>query len=145
MEAEGKEVQRDAFGHVKLDSINPGKYFADTVSAMIGAEKVRARPDGGRARARARPGACPSVRRASPHARMARARGVCTQVLVQEGRVLRHINIVLEGDVRENDHTRGVGELVGSWSLFSGHPTSHKVVGGTQVQTLIGWNPMSTQ
>ena len=40
MEAEGKEVQRDAFGHVKLDSINPGKYFADTFSGLIGAEKV---------------------------------------------------------------------------------------------------------
>ena len=35
-----EQVQRDAFGHVKLDSINPGKYFADTFSALIGAEKV---------------------------------------------------------------------------------------------------------
>lgn len=34
--------------------------------------------------------------------------------------------------MRENEHSRSVGELVGSWSLFSGHPTSHKVVGGTQ-------------
>ena len=42
MEADGKEVQRDAFGHVKLDSINPGKYFADTFSALIGAEKASA-------------------------------------------------------------------------------------------------------
>ena len=40
MEAEGKPVMRDAFGHVKLDSINPGKYFADTFSGLIGAEKV---------------------------------------------------------------------------------------------------------
>lgn len=30
MEEQGQTVQRDAFGHVKLDSINPGKYFADT-------------------------------------------------------------------------------------------------------------------
>ena len=46
MEAEGKEVQRDAFGHVKLDSINPGKYFADTFSGLIGAEKVLVQKSG---------------------------------------------------------------------------------------------------
>jgi pyrophosphate--fructose-6-phosphate 1-phosphotransferase len=51
MEAEGKEVQRDAFGHVKLDSINPGKYFADTISTMIGAEKVLVQKSGYFARA----------------------------------------------------------------------------------------------
>jgi len=51
MEAEGKEVQRDAFGHVKLDSINPGKYFADTIAAMIGAEKVLVQKSGYFARA----------------------------------------------------------------------------------------------
>jgi len=51
MEAEGKEVQRDAFGHVKLDTINPGKYFADTVAAMIGAEKVLVQKSGYYARA----------------------------------------------------------------------------------------------
>merc|ERR1719399_2770723 len=51
MEAEGKEVARDAFGHVKLDSINPGKYFADTISGMIGAEKVLVQKSGYYARA----------------------------------------------------------------------------------------------
>jgi len=51
MEAEGKEVQRDAFGHVKLDTINPGKYFADTISTMIGAEKVLVQKSGYFARA----------------------------------------------------------------------------------------------
>merc|ERR1712167_445704 len=51
MESEGKEVQRDAFGHVKLDSINPGKYFADTISGMIGAEKVLVQKSGYYARA----------------------------------------------------------------------------------------------
>ena len=53
MEAEGKEVQRDAFGHVKLDSINPGKYFADTLSGLIGAEKVLVQKSGYFARAAA--------------------------------------------------------------------------------------------
>ena len=51
MEQEGKQVQRDAFGHVKLDSINPGKYFADTFSALIGAEKVLVQKSGYFARA----------------------------------------------------------------------------------------------
>merc|ERR1719240_2273120 len=35
MEAEGQEVQRDAFGHVKLDSINPGKPFPYEKSAWF--------------------------------------------------------------------------------------------------------------
>lgn len=42
MEEQGQTVQRDAFGHVKLDSINPGKYFADNISKMIDAEKAPA-------------------------------------------------------------------------------------------------------
>jgi len=46
LEAEGKEVERDAFGHVKLDLINPGKYFADTFSGLIGAEKVMVQKSG---------------------------------------------------------------------------------------------------
>merc|ERR1712083_1036507 len=46
MEAEGKTVERDAFGHVKLDMINPGKYFADTFSSLIGAEKVLVQKSG---------------------------------------------------------------------------------------------------
>jgi pyrophosphate--fructose-6-phosphate 1-phosphotransferase len=51
MEAEGKEVQRDAFGHVKLDAINPGKYFADSFSALLGCEKVLVQKSGYFARA----------------------------------------------------------------------------------------------
>merc|ERR1719271_1397049 len=51
MESQGQEGQRDAFGHVKLDTINPGKYFADTISAMIGAEKVLVQKSGYYARA----------------------------------------------------------------------------------------------
>mmetsp|Transcript_4433 Transcript_4433/g.7426 ORF Transcript_4433/g.7426 Transcript_4433/m.7426 type:complete len:421 (-) Transcript_4433:428-1690(-) len=53
MEAEGKAVERDAFGHVKLDAINPGKYFADTFSNLIGAEKVLVQKSGYYARAAA--------------------------------------------------------------------------------------------
>ncbi|MDR1497085.1 MAG: pyrophosphate--fructose-6-phosphate 1-phosphotransferase [Puniceicoccales bacterium] len=32
-------VPRDAFGHVKLDNVNAGKWFADKLAPLIGAEK----------------------------------------------------------------------------------------------------------
>ena len=35
-----RRCPRDAFGHVKLDAINPGKWFGDQFAKMIGAEKV---------------------------------------------------------------------------------------------------------
>jgi pyrophosphate--fructose-6-phosphate 1-phosphotransferase len=40
MIARGEEPQRDAFGHVKLDTINPGAWFAKQFAALIGAEKT---------------------------------------------------------------------------------------------------------
>ena len=40
MEAKGQEVPRDAFGHVKLDAVNPGKWFGEQFAEMIGAEKT---------------------------------------------------------------------------------------------------------
>ena len=40
MEARGEEVPRDAFGHVKLDKVNPGKYFSEHLAQMIDAEKT---------------------------------------------------------------------------------------------------------
>jgi diphosphate-dependent phosphofructokinase len=46
MEAEGETVPRDAFGHVKLDAVNPGKYFADRIAKKIGAEKVLVQKSG---------------------------------------------------------------------------------------------------
>ncbi|WP_269538787.1 pyrophosphate--fructose-6-phosphate 1-phosphotransferase [Cerasicoccus fimbriatus] len=39
MEAAGQEVPRDAFGHVKLDAVNPGKYFGSKFAEALGAEK----------------------------------------------------------------------------------------------------------
>lgn len=39
-EAKGEEIVRDAFGHVKLDTINPGAWFGKQFAAMIGAEKT---------------------------------------------------------------------------------------------------------
>ena len=46
MEAAGKEVPRDAFGHVRLDEVNPGQYFAKEFAAKIGAEKTLVQKSG---------------------------------------------------------------------------------------------------
>ena len=46
MEADGQTVPRDAFGHIKLDAINPGQYFANTIAERIGAEKVLVQKSG---------------------------------------------------------------------------------------------------
>ncbi len=46
MEAKGEEVPRDAFGHAKLDAVNPGKWFGDQFAKMIGAEKVLVQKSG---------------------------------------------------------------------------------------------------
>jgi len=46
MEANGEEVPRDPFGHVKLDLVNPGKYFAEKFASKIGAEKVMVQKSG---------------------------------------------------------------------------------------------------
>lgn len=53
MEADGQEVPRDAFGHVKLDAVNPGKYFAEQFAEKIGAEKVLVQKSGYYSRAAA--------------------------------------------------------------------------------------------
>lgn len=46
MEANGAEIPRDAFGHVKLDKINPGAYFATRLSQLVGAEKTLVQKSG---------------------------------------------------------------------------------------------------
>lgn len=46
MESRGEEVPRDAFGHVKLDAVNPGKWFGQQFAEMIGAEKVLVQKSG---------------------------------------------------------------------------------------------------
>ena len=40
MEAAGEEVPRDAFGHAKLDAVNPGKWFGSQFAKLLDAEKV---------------------------------------------------------------------------------------------------------
>lgn len=46
LERTGKEVERDAFGHVKLDTINPGKWFAKKFGKTVGAEKQMVQKSG---------------------------------------------------------------------------------------------------
>lgn len=53
MQAKGQEVPRDAFGHVKLDAVNPGKWFGEQFAQMLGAEKVLVQKSGYFARAAA--------------------------------------------------------------------------------------------
>ena len=42
----GKPVPRDAFGHVKLDDLNPGKWFGEQMKSRLGAEKVLVQKSG---------------------------------------------------------------------------------------------------
>ncbi len=46
MEAAGEQVPRDAFGHVKLDAVNPGAWFAQQFASRIGAEKTMVQKSG---------------------------------------------------------------------------------------------------
>lgn len=46
LEAQGKEIPRDAFGHVKLDKVNVGQWYADTLAGKIGADKVLVQKSG---------------------------------------------------------------------------------------------------
>ncbi len=53
LEAAGEEVQRDPFGHVKLDTINPGQWFAKQFAEKLGAEKTMVQKSGYYSRAAA--------------------------------------------------------------------------------------------
>ncbi len=53
MESKGQDVPRDAFGHPRLDKINPGAWFADQFAEMLGAEKTLVQKSGYYSRAAA--------------------------------------------------------------------------------------------
>jgi pyrophosphate--fructose-6-phosphate 1-phosphotransferase len=53
MEAAGEDVPRDAFGHAKLDAVNPGVWFGKQFAKLLGAEKVLIQKSGYFARAAA--------------------------------------------------------------------------------------------
>ncbi|MCK4956941.1 MAG: pyrophosphate--fructose-6-phosphate 1-phosphotransferase [Candidatus Cloacimonetes bacterium] len=46
MEANGEVVARDAFGHVRIDEINPGQWFAKQFAKKLSAEKVLVQKSG---------------------------------------------------------------------------------------------------
>ncbi|WP_392508599.1 pyrophosphate--fructose-6-phosphate 1-phosphotransferase [Naumannella halotolerans] len=46
MQAAGDDVPRDPFGHVRLDEVNPGAWFADKFADRLGAEKVMVQKSG---------------------------------------------------------------------------------------------------
>ena len=46
MEKAGEEVPRDPFGHVQLDKINPGQWFAKQFADALGADKVLVQKSG---------------------------------------------------------------------------------------------------
>ncbi|HZJ39959.1 MAG TPA: pyrophosphate--fructose-6-phosphate 1-phosphotransferase, partial [Demequina sp.] len=46
IEEAGGKVKKDPFGHVKLDTINPGNWFAQQFADRIGAEKVMVQKSG---------------------------------------------------------------------------------------------------
>lgn len=46
LEREGQEVARDAFGHIRLERINPGAWFADQFAKRLSAEKVLVQKSG---------------------------------------------------------------------------------------------------
>ena len=55
IEGSGEEVPRDAFGHVRLDDINPGQWFANQFSEALEADKTLIQKSGYFARS-AKPG-----------------------------------------------------------------------------------------
>jgi len=46
LERSGQEVARDPFGHVKIDKVNPGQWFAGQFAELLGAEKVLVQKSG---------------------------------------------------------------------------------------------------
>ena len=53
MESSGVEVERDAFGHVKLDKVNVGSWFSKKFAGLVAAEKAQVQKSGYFARAAA--------------------------------------------------------------------------------------------
>ena len=45
-EAAGEEVQRDAYGHPRIDTLNPGQWFAKQLTERLGAQKSMVQKSG---------------------------------------------------------------------------------------------------
>ena len=59
LERSGEEVPRDPFGHVKIDQINPGAWFASQFAELLGARKAMVQKSGYFSRSAARQPARP--------------------------------------------------------------------------------------
>ena len=46
MKSNNKEIEKDSFGHVRLDKIKPGEWFSNQFSLTIGAEKTLVQKSG---------------------------------------------------------------------------------------------------
>jgi pyrophosphate--fructose-6-phosphate 1-phosphotransferase len=46
MQSRGQEVERDAFGHIKLDKVNVGDWFSKQFAKLVGAEKTLVQKSG---------------------------------------------------------------------------------------------------
>jgi pyrophosphate--fructose-6-phosphate 1-phosphotransferase len=46
LERSGAEVPRDPFGHVKIDKVNPGEWFASKFAELLDAQKVLVQKSG---------------------------------------------------------------------------------------------------
>ena len=46
LESSGEEVRRDAFGHVRLDEVNPGQWYAEKIAQWTNAKKVLVQKSG---------------------------------------------------------------------------------------------------
>ncbi|MBK8445762.1 MAG: pyrophosphate--fructose-6-phosphate 1-phosphotransferase [Micropruina sp.] len=53
MQKAGQEVARDAFGHIRLDKVNPGAWFGKQFAEMLGAQKTLVQKSGYYARSAA--------------------------------------------------------------------------------------------
>ncbi len=86
MEEAGEAVPRDPFGHVQLDKINPGQWFAKQFAAALGAEKVLVQKSGYFSRsARANDADLALIRRCTDYAVDAALRGQSGVVGEDEG------------------------------------------------------------
>ncbi|HEY4321378.1 MAG TPA: pyrophosphate--fructose-6-phosphate 1-phosphotransferase [Gemmatimonadales bacterium] len=96
MTARGESIQVDAFGHVRLDTINPGAWFGRQFAAMIGAEKTLVQKSGYFAR--------------SAPANAADRELIRRSAAVAVDAALRGISGVV-GEDEEHDNTMGVIEF----------------------------------
>ena len=94
LEAEGESVPRDPFGHVALDSLNPGAHLADALAQRVGAEKAKVWKSGYFARS------------AAPNAEDRELIARCTALAVETA--LTGGSGVIGQDVEQGDELRAI-------------------------------------